>query len=209
MKKVYVVSLFGLLLAPLQGQALPKHSVLISVGQASQSSDGLASTLTNNGYTDLSISNDTRSNAWSLGYRYPINHRWSADIQYLDQGTTTPTVQATLPAGISNENAAQDTAEAMPERGMGLSAVALYHKPVSKSGLTLHAGLGLFLWKSERTAILGSAASTDTSNGVSPLIQLGMSHSLSQRVALTLDWQHTVMPDESVDRVLLGLGVSF
>lgn len=196
-------------LLSLPAQAEPQRSLLISAGQASQASGAMQSQLQGQGYTNVTVTDDKKANAWSLGYRHPVNNRWSADIQYLQQGKATPQLQATLPLGKTQAQAAQDVAQAMPKRGQGISAVALYHHPVSTSKLSLQAGLGAFLWRSERTATVGTASHTSKSDGISPVVQLGASYPLNNKVQLDVHWQHTFMPDENVDRLGIGLAVGF
>ena len=208
-----IVRLAGLVvsmsLLSLPAQAEPQRSVLISGGQASQSSGDLQSQLQGMGYTNVTVTYDKKANAWSLGFRHPINTHWSTDIQYLQQGKATPQLQATLPLGKTQAQAAQDAAEAMPKRGQGISAVALYHYPLNTRKLTLQAGLGAFLWRSERTATVGTTSHTSKSDGISPIVQLGMNYPLTNKVQLEAHWQHTFMPDEDVDRLGIGLAVGF
>lgn len=185
-----------------------QRGLLISVGQASQSVGDMQSELQLKGYTNLSVESDEKEVAWSLGYRHAITHHWSADIQYLQQGKVEPVVEATLPLGKTTQQAAEDATESMPERGQGLSAVALYHYPLSHR-LTLQAGVGAFVWQSKRRATAGSVSHTRKTDGVSPIIQLGVALPLSKGVQLETHFQRTLMPDEPVDRLGLGLVVSF
>lgn len=185
-----------------------QRGLLISVGQASQSMDNLQNELSAKSYTNLSTESDEKEVAWSLGYRHAITQSWSADIQYLQQGKVEPVVEAILPLGKTTQQAAEDATAAMPERGQGLSAVALYHHPLSHR-LTLQAGVGAFVWQSKRTATAGSVSHTRKTDGVSPIVQLGVALPLSKGVQLEAHLQRILMPDEPVDRLGLGLVVSF
>lgn len=208
-KGLFCLSSVVMMALPLQGQAEVKRGGLISIGQASQSSSELVNSLKTLGYTAVTMDDEKHDSAWSFGYRQPFRKHWSVDIQYLQQGKTAPTIHADMPAGKDHAQAAQDAVEAMSERGQGVSVVALYHRPVGSYQLALQGGFGVFAWQSERTAIVGTAEYTDKSRGVSPLLQLGMNYPLSKRVQLELAWQHTFMPDKDVDRVGLGIVVSF
>ncbi len=184
------------------------RGILLSVGQASQSAGDLGQKLQTLGYGDLSVSSDKKAVAWSLGYRHPISDRFSADIQYLQQGKTEPKVEASLPSGKTSAEASKDTAEAMPKRGQGISAIAQYHHPVGKK-LKFQGGLGAVVWQSKRTATIGTSTYTSKSNGVSAIAQLGISYPITRNTRLEAHWQHTFMPDEAVDRVGLGIAVGF
>ena len=186
----------------------PQRSVLLSVGQASQSTGEIRKTLASLGYTGISVSDDEEASGWSLGYRHPVGRRFSADIQYLQQGKTNPVVQATLPLGTTNDQAAKETAESMPKRGEGLSVLAVYHHPLTKK-FTLQVGLGAFAWESKRTASVGNSTYTSESDGVNAILQLGVSYPVTARTRLEAQWQHTDMPDEAVDRLSLGIAVNF
>lgn len=186
----------------------PSRSLLLSVGQASQSAGAISQTLQGLGYTGISVSDDKKATGWSIGYRHPISHRFSADIQYLQQGKTNPSVQATLPLGKTNDQAAKETAESMPKRGQGLSVLGVYHQPLGNK-LTLQAGLGAFAWESRRTASVGTSTHISKSDGVSAILQLGASYPVTSRASLEAQWQHTLMPDESVDRFSVGIAVNF
>lgn len=187
----------------------PQRALLLSVGQSSQSTNApLSQSLQGLGYTDLSISGDSSVSDWALGYRQPIGNRFSIDIQYQNQGSTTPDVQATPTLGTTNAQAAEDTAKAMPKRGKGVSAIALYHHPVGGK-LTLQAGVGAYAWKSKRTATVGTNTFISKSDGVSAAAQLGMSYPITRNIRLEGHWQYIDMPDEPVDRVGVGIAIGF
>lgn len=186
----------------------PQRAVLLSVGQASQSNGSLSQTLQGLGYTSISIGDDKKAKSWSLGYRHPISRHFSADIQYLQQGKTNPNVQTTLPLGKTSDQAAQETAESIPKRGQGLSAIAVYHYPLTPK-LIFQAGLGAFAWESKRTASVGTSTHTAKSDGISAIFQLGFSYPITARTKLETQWQHTFMPDETVDRFSIGIAVGF
>lgn len=187
----------------------PQRALLLSVGQSNQSTDApLSQSLQGLGYTDVIISDDSSVSDWALGYRQPLGNRFSIDIQYQHQGSTTPDVQATPTLGTTNAQAAEDTAKAMPKRGKGVSAIALYHYPVG-SKLSLQAGLGAYAWKSKRTATVGSNTFISKSDGVSAVAQLGVSYPITNRVRLEGHWQYFDMPDEPVDRLGIGISIGF
>lgn len=189
-------------------QADVQRGLLISVGQATQSIGNMQSELQGKGYSNLNIMSDEKATTWSLGYRHAISRRWSADIQYLQQGKVSPKLDATLPLGKTTQQAAQDATDAMPERGQGISAVGLYHLPLS-GGLSLQAGLGAFAWQSQRTVSAGTANHTRKTNGVSTVLQLGVGALLTKGVQLEAHVQRVLMPDEPVDRLGLGVVVLF
>lgn len=184
------------------------RSLLISVGQSSQSASEMSQSLKNLNYTSISVNEDKRASSWSLGYRHPLSQRFSADIQYLQQGDAAPGVVATLPVGKTNIQAAKDTADAMPKRGQGVSMVGVYHHPLTHN-LTLQTGLGVFAWQSKQTATVGSSAYTSKSDGVSAIAQLGLSYPIAPNAQLEAQWQHTFMPDKDVSRLALGVAVKF
>lgn len=224
-------SLFAAMMVPVQAAEAESHSakapvshavssvaaiplakvprgILLSVGQASQSAGDLGQKLQTLGYGDLSVSDDKKAVAWSLGYRHPISDRFSADIQYLQQGKTEPKVEASLPSGKTSAEASKDTAEAMPKRGQGISAIALYHHPIGNK-LKFQGGFGAVAWQSKRTATVGTSTYTSKSDGVSAIVQLGFSYPVTRNTRLEAHWQHTFMPFEAVDRLGLGLAVGF
>lgn len=181
-----------------------QRSALLSVGR--QSDDQLTELLENLGYSI--ISDDKRAGGWSLGYRHPVLSRWSADIQYLQQGKIAPAVQGTLPVGKTTEQAAKEIAETMPRSGKGVTMVALYHQPIIKK-LTLQAGLGAFVWQSERVATVDTSRYTNKSDGVSGMVQLGLSYPFTDNARFEANWQHIWMPDSAVDRLGLGIAIGF
>lgn len=197
-----------LMLLSTQGYADVQRAALISVGQASQPIGDLNGKLEALAYTNVSVNDEKKVMAWSLGYRHPLGKNWSADVQYLQQGKTEPTIQANPPLGKTDALAAKDAAEALPERGQGLSAIALYHRSITNN-LSLQAGLGAVVWKSKRTATVGSSNYTAENDGVSAIVQLGVSYPLTKGAQVEAHWQHTFMPDEAVNRVGLGLAISF
>lgn len=186
----------------------PQRALLLSVGQASQSAGQLRQSLQSLSYTGVSVNDDERASSWSLGYRQPVSNRFSVDIQYQQQGNTEPSVQATLPSGKSNAQAAKDIAKAMPARGQGISAIGLYHHPVGHK-LVLQAGVGALVWKSKRTATVGNATFINKSGGVSAALQLGVSYPITRNARIEGYWQHINMPDEAVNRVGVGIAYGF
>lgn len=185
-----------------------QRGVLVSVGQAHLSNSQLSEFLENLGYSDLSIEGGKNASAWSVGYRHPVSNHWSADIQYSQQGKTIPTVQATLPSGKTTYQAAKDVVNGMPRRGQGVSALALYHHPLN-SKVNLQFGLGAVIWQSQRSATVEGSTYTSKSEGISGMIQLGVSYPITRKIRLETHWQHTFMPREAVDRLGLGVAVGF
>lgn len=219
MKTLTLIGISSLLLASMPSHATAKNtapstpelqrSLLLSVGQSRQSSGDIAGQLQNLGYTAISVNNDRQASSWSLGYRHPVNLVWSLDMEYQEQGKTNPQTQATLPFGRTEAQAAKDAAEALPKRGKGLSILGVYHYPLMANGLTLQTGIGAFVWESERTATVGGSRHTAKSEGLSPLLHLGLSYPVTKRVRLEGRWQHAMMPDEPVDNISLGIAVGF
>lgn len=200
---------FGCAMLTVSAHAEPKRSVLLSVGQATQAEGNVSGQLESLGYPSVSTSADKSANAWSLGYRHPLNVNWSADIQYLQQGKTTPELQATLPLGKTTEQAVEEATEAMPKRGQGISVVAVYHYPIDASKLNLQAGFGAFFWRSKRTATIDGSAYIATTEGFSPVLQFGVSYPLTNSVQLEAYWQYINMPGEPVNRIAVGVAVDF
>lgn len=188
--------------------ASPQRALLLSVGQANQSTEPLGQSLKGLGYTEVSVSGDEQVDSWSLGYRQPLSRRFSVDLQYLQQGDAKSSVKATLPSLKTNAQAAKDTAKAMPKRGEGVSVLALYHHPVGRK-LTLQAGLGALAWKSKRTATVGTDTFISKSDGISATVKLGVSYPITRNTRLEGHWQHIDMPDEAVDRIGVGIAVGF
>ena len=202
-----ITTIFTLLVfVPAQGG--PRNGLLLSLGQTNQSSNEIHTGLEALGYSGINVVDDTSRRTWSLGYRYLMRQQWSLDMQYLQQGKTQPTVALTLVPGKNNVQAAQDTTQSMPQRGQGISAITLYHYPLTKK-LALQMGGGAFFWRSERIAIVSNSSHTRKDNGVSPMLQLGLSYPLSSRVRVEGQWQYTRMPDEAVKRIGLGLAFDF
>ncbi|MBU0655485.1 MAG: hypothetical protein KJ914_10185 [Gammaproteobacteria bacterium] len=183
----------------------PQRSLLVSVGVAQQSIGTINSDLLGKGYSNITLNDDKQTNSIAVGYRHPLDDHWSIDTHYLDQDKAKPQLQATLPTGKTNAQAAQEIAELHPDRGQGLSVVALHHHPLGTA--TLQSGIGAFAWHSEHDVTVGSTTHTTKNEGLSPLVQLGLGYPLTHNVRLEGNIQHFFMPDEAVDRVTVGLAI--
>lgn len=190
------------------GLTYPQGTVLLSVGTAQQSASNLKDDLQAQGYSNVQLQDDKRATSWALGYRQPMNERWSVEAQYLDQGKAKPDLTATLPAGKTDAQAAQDIAKARSERGQGLSVTALYQQPLSQRW-NIQAGAGAFAWRSKNDATVGTAHYTAKDTGISPLVQVGLGYKVTSKVTLETSVQHFFMPHEDVDRVAVGVAVGF
>lgn len=164
--------------------------------------------LTNLGYTSVSMDNDDQTVSGSIGYRHSLTKHWSLDLNYLDYGKIRPQVKATLPIGKTNAQAARDIAQSLPVRGRGISAVGLYHHPLGRHWVG-QVGAGAFIWRSEREAVVNGTHYVHNGNGVSPVIQLGLIRPLTSRIRLEGQLQYFAMPDEGVKRLGVGLAIGF
>lgn len=188
--------------------AINQRAVLFSFGQTQQSAGDSVTELTGKGYTAVNYQPDKEAISGSIGYRHPLPNNWSADVQYLNQGEAKPTLTATLPAGKSNTQAAQDMAESLPKRGQGVSVSALHHH-AHAGNWTSQLGGGAFAWHSERKATVNGVSHTSKRDGISPLVQAGLGYRISPRTSIEGTLQHTFMPDEAVTQVAVGLVVGF
>ena len=84
----------------------------------------------------------------------------------------------------------------------------LYHASITARA-SLNGGAGAFLWRGERETRLGSTAVTHKSKGIDPVLQLGMTYTLTPRVGLLGGLQRFFLPDGPVNRMSLGLIYSF
>lgn len=183
----------------------PQRSLLVSVGVAQQSTGTISTDLQNKGYSNVTLNDDKQANSVAIGYRHPLNDHWSIDSLYLDQGKVKPQIQAALPAGKTNAQAAQEIADLHPDRGQGFSVVALHHHPLGVA--TFQSGIGAFAWRSEHEVTVGNATHNTKNTGISPLVQLGLSYPLTRNVRMEGNIQHFFMPDEAVDRIAVGVAV--
>lgn len=186
----------------------PQRSLIVSVGQTHQTGMNFRTPMQNLGYTNVRIADDNNANSVALGYRQPINTNWSVDFQYLNQGETNPQLQAIVPLGKTNAQAAQEIAQLMPKRGEGVDTTVLYHHPLG-NGWTIQVGGGAFTWQGEREATVGNIRHAIKTHGISPSTKLGLSYPLSKGVNAESSWQHFFMPDEAIDRVAIGLAIGF
>ncbi|MBJ6608780.1 MAG: hypothetical protein JG718_00295 [Candidatus Thiothrix moscowensis] len=187
----------------------PNHrAVLFSLGQTQQAAGDSVAELTAKGYTAINYQADKTATSGSIGYRHPLANHWSVDTQYLNQGEAKPNLTATLPAGKSNAQAAQDMAESLPKRGQGISVAALHHH-AHNGNWTSHLGGGAFLWHSERKITVNGTSHTSNRDGISPLVQAGLGYRITPRASLEGTLQHTFMPDEAVTQLSVGLVIGF
>jgi hypothetical protein len=182
-----------------------QRRLLMSVGVAQHSTKTINTDLLNKGYSNITLHDDKKTNSIAVGYRHPLNDHWSIDSLYLDQGKVKPQLRATLPAGKTNAQAAQEIAELHPDRGQGFSVVALHHHPLGAA--TFQSGIGAFAWRSEHEVTVGSATHTTKNTGISPLVQLGWGYPLTRHIRVEGNIQHFFMPDEAVDRIAVGVAV--
>lgn len=188
--------------------AEPTRHVSVSIGTSQQDLGDVSQHLTNKGYTNVTTQADKRDTAWKIGYQHPLNANWSANIAYVDLGDTNATVSAGLPAGKTNSAAARDIADSLPERGRGLTASALYHKPLSGQW-SAHMGLGLYAYRDERSATVSGVKETVKKNGVRPLAHVGISYQLNPKISIQGEWDHYFMSDKDVDQLGIGIAYSF
>jgi hypothetical protein len=186
----------------------PQGEVLLSVGTAQQSASHLKDDLQTQGYSSVQLQDDKRATSWALGYRQPLNERWCVEAQYLDQGKSKPSLAATFPAGKTDAQAAQDIAQARPERGQGLTVAGVYQQPLGKRWLA-QVGGGAFAWRSKNEATVGNVRYTAKDTGISPLVQVGLGYKVTPKVTLETTAQHFFMPHEDVDRVAVGVAMGF
>lgn len=185
-----------------------QRSVLFSAAQTHQDAGNPTGRLESLGYTGVTHTEDKRTASGSIGYRHPLSDHWSFDVQYLDQGETNPSLQVTLPAGKTDAQAAQDLAESLSERGQGVSAVGVYHKPLGQKWVG-QVGIGAYASRNEREATVNGTKHTTKDSNLSPLVQLGLSYPLTQRTRIEGHWQHFFMSGEDLDRLGLGLAIGF
>ncbi|MCK5727085.1 MAG: outer membrane beta-barrel protein [Thiotrichaceae bacterium] len=188
--------------------SLVKGSFLLHLGQAEQTSGHIEGDLNTLGFTGINIQEDKQATSWSVGYRHPFNSHWSLDSEYLDQGATHPNVQATLPLGKTNAQAAQDIAKALPKRGRGLSFTGVRHFSVSER-IKVQAGVGGFLWQSQRKASVAGNSHTNKEGGLSPLLHLGIAYAITPKITADLKWQEAFMPDDNVSNMSIGMALAF
>lgn len=189
-------------------EAPNQRAALFSLGQTQQAAGDSVAELTGKGYTAITYQADKATTAGSIGYRHPLTNHWSADVQYLNQGEAKPTLTATLPAGKSNAQAAQDMAESLPKRGQGISLTATHHHALGGNWAS-QLGVGAFAWHSERKATVNGISHTSKRDGISPLLQAGLSYRLTPRTHLEGTLQHTFMPDEAVTQANIGVAIGF
>lgn len=185
-----------------------QRAVLFSLGQTQQAAGDGVSELTGKGYTAINYQADKIATSGSIGYRHPLPNNWSADVQYLDQGETKPTLTAILPAGKSNAQAAQDMAESLPKRGQGVSVVALHHRALGGNWISQLGG-GAFVWHSEREATVNGVSHTSKRDVVSPLVNAGLGYRINPRMRIEGTLQYTFMPDEAVTQAAVGVVIGF
>ena len=182
-----------------------KRSVLLSGGQAEPSLSDVEGNLESSGYSNASATETDSANTFGIGYRQPLNARWSIDASYIDTGGVTASVEA-APSGSSNT--AEDVAKSLPIYGSGLNYVALRHMPISRQ-ISAMAGGGLFLWTNEREATIDGVKHVEKDNGLNAMAQLGLSFVVTPRVSFEINAQHFLMPGDDVQRVSLGVAVGF
>lgn len=188
--------------------AEPTRQLSVSVGTSQQDLGSVSQTLTSKGYTNVTSNADKRDTAWKIGYQHPLNTNWSANVAYVDLGDTNATISAGLPAGKTNSAAAREIADSLPKRGRGLTASALYHKPLSAQW-SAQIGLGAYAYRDERSATVSGVKETVKTSGVRPLAHLGISYQLNPKTSIQGEWDHYFMSDKDIGQVGIGIAYSF
>lgn len=185
-----------------------KRSILFSVGKAKPSVSDVSNTLAGIGYDNTSVDDAGNSNTYAIGFRQPIGRHWTIDATYVDQGDVSASIEATPVSGNTSAQTAEDAALSMPIYGSGISYIALRHIPVLK-GITAQAGVGAFLWTNERDATIDSVKHVEKDRGINLVAQLGLSFAIARKLSVEVSGQRFFMSGDDVDRLSVGVAVSF
>jgi len=184
--------------------SLVKRGVLLSIGKVDPSIGDISSNLAAGGYANPEVTDTSDARTFAVGYRQPLLRHWSVDVTYIDQGE----ISTNVTAGPSGTNPAKDVALSLPIYGRGLNYAGLRHFPVMR-GVTAHVGAGAFIYTSEREATIDGNKHTEKDSGVKAMTQLGLSFVITPRVNVELTGQRFFMSGDDVDRLSVGVSVSF
>ena len=181
--------------------------VLFGLGRSELTDFDIKQSLTDMGYSGI-IGGDTDSDVdISLGYRHGFSNRFSMDVQYVQQNISETPLGVTVTSGTELA-AATAISRKLPKLAQGFTVAGVYHAPLSPR-VSAKIGGGAFLWEGKRETEIGSAVATAEDNGTSLMLQLGLGYRATTNVSVEGSLQRFFMPDDSVDRLSLGVVYHF
>ena len=182
----------------------------VGVGKVSFDNNLDTTGLTLKGY---SVNNYSQSvvdeDSHSLGISIPITPKISAELSVQKMGEVRSSLDVTLPAGTSAEQAAQDIVAVSPQQlgGLTIAIGANYIHPVTNR-VNLRLGAGMSLGKDDhRLTINGEEFDYDDSS-TAPYLKLGIGVKLTPSFAITANTERYFF-DDQVDRHVIGLSYTF
>ena len=203
----------ALLLLPVSsyaGSTMGQITFQIGMGKVSFDKNLNTTALTMKGYNVNSYSQSVvDEGSYSLGMSMSITPKISAELSVQKMGEVKSSLDVTLPAGTSAEQAAQDIVAASPQQlgGLTIAVGANYKHPVTNR-VNLRLGAGMSLGKDDhRLTINGEEFDYDDSS-MAPYLKLGIGVKLTPSFAITANTERYFF-DDQVDRHVIGLSYTF
>lgn len=182
----------------------------IGVGQVfgSQSPDELSNVLTQKGVTINQLSQDDSRSGWHLNVGYDLSDNFSLQLGYVDLGE----VEIALSAEVSEPTEFIDFAsEIHPNSAVGYTVGAAFHYPINQT-ISFLARIGILSWDGEFDSVLTDLNQNVASNDISGtdlFFGFGGAYRLTEKAALSIEWEHYKLDDEESDFISLNLSHHF
>lgn len=136
---------------------------------------------------------------------YLFDKHWYVSAGYLDLGNASVTLTAdTLQAGTLK----QELTNIGPVLGNGFTLSA-GHKFWVSENIALDLQLGLFNWKAELTSTFDNNTIATDDTGTDLFLSVGARYQVSERWAISTNWQRFQLSDTDVDNINIALSYAF
>lgn len=136
---------------------------------------------------------------------YLFDKHWYVSAGYLDLGNASVTLTAdTLQAGTLK----QELTNIGPVLGNGFTLSA-GHKFWVSENIALDLQLGLFNWKAELTSSFDNNTIATDDTGTDLFLSVGARYQVSERWAISTNWQRFQLSDTDVDNINIALSYAF
>lgn len=182
----------------------------VGIGKVSFDKDLNTADLVLRGYTVNSYSQNTiNKDSHSLSVSVPVTPKISAELGLQKMGEIKSSLDVTLPAGKSVQQAAQDIVDASPQQLGGLTAVigANYIQPIN-SQMDLRLGAGVSLGKDDHRIVINGEEFDYDDSSTAPYVKLGLGVKLAPSFAITAHTERYFF-DDPVDRYAIGLSYTY
>ncbi|NRA56113.1 MAG: porin family protein [Gammaproteobacteria bacterium] len=174
----------------------------------SRSAGNIRRDLENSGITATELSIDDNRTGWTLNIGYEVTENLAVEAGYIDMGD----VSLTLNTMVTDVDLfINQVKNVHPNSADGVTLAGVYRYHINDK-ISLSGRLGLFRWDGDFDAIAidsGEKLGSDDSSGTDMFYGVGGGFKMTDKLTITIQWQHFKLEKESLRMLSIGARYRF